>query len=111
MPGVAAHGAVDRGVGERERLGLAGERTVGADGLRQDRAHLVERLHGDHVVAGARERRGQPTGAGADVQQPRTAGVLGDRVHDLRWIARASEVVGVGHVAEAAREIRHPLSG
>jgi hypothetical protein len=111
VPRVAAHGAVDRGVAERQLLRVPGQRALGADRAREDGAHPVERLDRDDVDPRPQERSGHPARAGAHVEHARPAGRRRDRGDDVRLVAGPPALVGGRDVVEAPGQIPHGATG
>ena len=86
VEGVAAHRAVERGVGERDGLGAAVEDTARARDAGDRRAHVLERLDGHDLEPRGQQRARQLAGARAEVEDPvaGTDAELGDDPLDDR---------------------------
>jgi hypothetical protein len=117
VEGVRGHRAVDRAVGQRDRLGAPREHAAGADLPPEDRPHGLERLERDDVEAGVEERPADDAGPGTELEDPRAAERVGDCGDRRGPEARAPARVGVGvreppyevveHEGQATRDPLH----
>ncbi len=97
MEGLGDERRVDRGVGERDRLGRPGERLGRRNDALQHGTHARERLDGDHAWETVDEETRELPGAGGEVEHDDALNPL----DHLRGPGRAAELVVLGDGVEA----------